>query len=60
MGPLPAGGMSGSSGGGLMSSAGLVRYFDSESANALQFDPKTVIGFGLTFGVAVQLLTLFV
>lgn len=52
--------MSQSSGGGLMSSAGLVRYFDSESQNSLKFDPKTVIGFGLFFGIGVQLLTLFV
>ncbi|MFB6111249.1 MAG: preprotein translocase subunit Sec61beta [Halobacteriaceae archaeon] len=52
--------MSQSSGGGLMSSAGLVRYFDSESQNSLKFDPKSVLGFGLLFGVGVQLLALLV
>lgn len=51
--------MSGSSsGGGLMSSAGLVRYFDSESANSVKFDPKSVLAFGVSFGVGVQILTL--
>lgn len=54
----PPRGMSQGSGGGLMSSAGLVRYFDSESQNALTFDPKTVLAFGLLFGVGVQVLSL--
>ncbi|AGB30209.1 preprotein translocase subunit SecG [Natrinema mahii] len=44
--------------GGLMSSAGLVRYFDSEDSNAIRIDPKTVIAFGVMLGVVVQLLTL--
>lgn len=43
--------------GGLMSSAGLVRYFDSEDSNAIRIDPKTVIAVGLLMGVLVQLLT---
>ncbi|WP_408957048.1 preprotein translocase subunit Sec61beta [Natrinema sp. 74] len=43
--------------GGLMSSAGLVRYFDSEDSNAIRIDPKTVIAFGAMLGVLVQLLT---
>ncbi|WIV65736.1 preprotein translocase subunit Sec61beta [Natrialbaceae archaeon AArc-T1-2] len=43
--------------GGLMSSAGLVRYFDSEDSNAIQINPKTVIAFGVMLGVLVQLLT---
>ncbi|SER28204.1 preprotein translocase subunit Sec61beta [Natrinema salaciae] len=43
--------------GGLMSSAGLVRYFDSEDSNAIHIDPKTVIAFGVMLGVLVQLLT---
>ncbi|MFB6196719.1 MAG: preprotein translocase subunit Sec61beta [Halobacteriaceae archaeon] len=50
--------MSGSDSGGLMSSAGLVRYFDSESRNAIHFDPKSVIAFGLLFGVGVQIISL--
>ncbi len=49
--------MSGSGGGsGLMSSAGLVRYFDAEDRNAIQIDPKTVMAFCVLFGVMVQLL----
>ena len=44
--------------GGLMSSAGLVRYFDAEDSNAIQMDPKTVIAFGAMLGVLVQVLTL--
>ncbi|MFC7167021.1 preprotein translocase subunit Sec61beta [Halospeciosus flavus] len=48
--------MSGSQSGGLMSSAGLVRYFDSEDPNAIQIDPKTIVAFGVFFGIVVQLL----
>jgi preprotein translocase subunit Sec61beta len=48
--------MSGSDGGGLMSSAGLVRYFDAEDSNAIHIDPKTVVAFGAMFGVLVLLL----
>jgi len=43
--------------GGLMSSAGLVRYFDSEDNKAIRIDPKTIIVFGVLLGVLVQLLT---
>jgi preprotein translocase subunit Sec61beta len=42
--------------GGLMSSAGLVRYFDAEDRNAIRVDPKTVVAFGMLFGVLVILL----
>ncbi len=49
---------SGKNSGGLMSSAGLVRYFDSESTNALTMDPKTVIAFGALFGILVRILTI--
>jgi preprotein translocase subunit Sec61beta len=42
--------------GGLMSSAGLVRYFDAEDRNAIRLDPKTVVAFGMLFGVLVILL----
>jgi preprotein translocase subunit Sec61beta len=45
-----------SSGGGLMSSAGLVRYFDSEDRNAPTIDPKTIVAFGILFGVLIQIL----
>ncbi len=47
----------GQNSGGLMSSAGLVRYFDAEDSNAILMDPKTVIASGVMVGVLVQLLT---
>lgn len=47
---------SGQNSGGLMSSAGLVRYFDSEDSNAIRMDPKTVIVFGILSGVLVLVL----
>ncbi len=47
---------SGENTGGLMSSAGLVRYFDAEDRNAIRMDPKTVVAFGVLFGVLVLVL----
>jgi len=44
------------SGSGLMSSAGLVRYFDAEDRNAIHLDPRTVIAFGVLFGIGIELL----
>ena len=41
---------------GLMSSAGLVRYFDSEDRNAPTMDPKTLMAFSVLFGVFIQML----
>lgn len=41
---------------GLMSSAGLVRYFDAEDRNAITMDPKTIMAFSVLFGVFVQIL----
>jgi preprotein translocase subunit Sec61beta len=49
---------SGQNTGGLMSSAGLVRYFDAEDRNAIRIDPKTVIAFGIFFGLFVQIMTI--
>jgi len=49
---------SGENDGGLMSSAGLVRYFEAEDQNAIKLDPKTVVAFGVFFGLVVQLLRL--
>ncbi|MFC7155679.1 preprotein translocase subunit Sec61beta [Halomarina halobia] len=46
----------GQNSGGLMSSAGLVRYFDSEDRNAPQIDPRTVVAFGVLFGLLVMVL----
>ena len=39
-----------SSGGGLMSSAGLMRYYDADES-AVRFNPKTVIIIGVVFGI---------
>lgn len=47
------------SGGGLMSSAGLVRYFDAEEDRGLSMDPKTVIAFSTLLGIFVLLLNAF-
>ena len=51
-------GMSKSEGTGLMSSAGLVRYFDAEDRNAIRMDPRTVMAFGILFGILIELLNL--
>ena len=37
--------------GGLMSSAGLVRYFDAEDNRAVRFDPASVIGVSVLIGI---------
>ncbi len=47
---------SGQNSGGLMSSAGLVRYFDAEDRNAIRIDPRSVVAFGVFFGVAIMVL----
>lgn len=47
---------SGQNSGGLMSSAGLVRYFEAEDRNAVTLDPKTVMVFCVLFGVFIQIL----
>jgi preprotein translocase subunit Sec61beta len=47
---------SGQNSGGLMSSAGLVRYFDAEDRNTIRLDPRSVVAFGLLFGVGVLVL----
>lgn len=51
--------MSSNDGGGLMSSAGLVRYFDSEEDRGLSMDPKTVVAFSTLLGVLVLMLNAF-
>ncbi|GGL34585.1 preprotein translocase subunit Sec61beta [Halarchaeum grantii] len=50
---------SGQNSGGLMSSAGLVRYFESEGRNAIRIDPKAIMAFSALFGVLVILLNIF-
>ena len=47
---------SGQNSGGLMSSAGLVRYFDAEDRNAIRIDPKTIVAFGIAFGILIMVL----
>ncbi len=49
---------SGQNSGGLMSSAGLVRYFDAEDSNAIHIDPRTIVALGVAFGLFIQLLTI--
>ncbi|MFC7081390.1 preprotein translocase subunit Sec61beta [Halorussus caseinilyticus] len=49
---------SGQNSGGLMSSAGLVRYFDAEDRNAIRIDPKTIVAFGVLFGVLIEVLNI--
>lgn len=44
---------SGQNDGGLMSSAGLVRYFDSENSRAIRFDPKSVLAISLLISTIV-------
>jgi preprotein translocase subunit Sec61beta len=48
--------MSSNDGGGLMSSAGLVRYFDAEDKNTIRFDPRSVVAFGVLLGAMILLL----
>lgn len=50
---------SGQNDAGLMSSAGLVRYFDAEDQNTIRFDPRTIVTGGVLFGVFVLLLNAF-
>jgi preprotein translocase subunit Sec61beta len=47
---------SGENSGGLMSSAGLVRYFENEDNRGVKMDPKTVIAFCVVIGFVVQTL----
>jgi preprotein translocase subunit Sec61beta len=49
---------SGENDGGLMSSAGLVRYFDAEDNNAIRIDPRTVVASGALFGLVILVLNL--
>lgn len=46
-----------SAGGGLMSSAGLVRYFDSEDEK-VAFDPRTILAVGAFAGLTLIVLNL--
>lgn len=48
--------MSSNDSGGLMSSAGLVRYFDAEDQNTIRIDPRTIVAVGATFGFLVLIL----
>ena len=46
-------------GSGLMSSAGLVRYFDAEDNKGLVLDPKTIIAGSTLIGILVLMLNAF-
>jgi preprotein translocase subunit Sec61beta len=46
-------------GSGLMSSAGLVRYFDSDDNKGMRIDPKSLVAFSVLLGVFVLLLNAF-
>ncbi|MFC7204649.1 preprotein translocase subunit Sec61beta [Haloferax namakaokahaiae] len=46
----------GQNSGGLMSSAGLVRYFDAEDRNAIRLDPKAIVAAGTLFGIGILVL----
>jgi len=46
--------------GGLMSSAGLVRYFDAEDNNTIRIDPRTIVAFGMLFGLLMLVLNAMV
>lgn len=41
---------------GPMSSAGLVRYFESEDSRSIKIDPKTIIALSLAIGLFIQIL----
>jgi preprotein translocase subunit Sec61beta len=45
-----------SSGNGLMSSAGLMRYYDADK-RAIHLQPKTVMGFGVVCGIVILALS---
>ena len=51
--------MSSNDGGGLMSSAGLVRHFDSDEDRGLSIDPKTVVAFSSLLGILILMLNAF-
>ncbi|MDK2825164.1 Preprotein translocase subunit Sec61beta [Methanolobus vulcani] len=44
-----------SSGNGLMSSAGLMRYYEADK-KAIHVDPKTVVAVGVVIGLAILIL----
>lgn len=41
------------------SSAGLMRYFDTEDDKGIRFGPKVVIGFAIAFSVFILVLPVF-
>jgi preprotein translocase subunit Sec61beta len=52
--------MSSGNSSGLMSSAGLVRYFDSESSSAITIDPRTIVALAIGFGLLVRVASVLV
>ena len=47
---------SGENSGGLMSSAGLVRYFENQDSRGIKMDPKTIVAVCVAIGFVVQTL----
>lgn len=47
------------SGPGIQSSAGLIRYFDSEETNNIKIPAMAVVIFGILCGIAVILMRIF-
>ncbi len=47
---------SGERSGGMMSSAGLIQYYESEDQRAIRIDAKTIIAISIAFGFIVQAL----
>lgn len=45
--------------GGFASSAGLMRYFDTEDDKGIKIDPKVVIGVAIGFTVLILLIPVF-
>ncbi len=48
-----------SSGPGIQSSAGLIRYFDAEETSSVKIPPLAVVIFGLITGIGVVLMRIF-
>ncbi|MDZ7689502.1 MAG: preprotein translocase subunit Sec61beta [Halobacteriales archaeon] len=47
---------SGERSGGMMSSAGLIQYYESEDRRAIRIDAKTILAVSIAFGFVVQAL----
>lgn len=48
-----------SSGPGIQSAAGLIRYFDADETSNIHIPPMAVVAFGLVTGIGVILMRIF-